>query len=135
MKNRYWLLPVLMILGSWLHALICEWLARDSPFLRAGMTLLLFVLTALILNRACTRKGVLISAAGLLFFCLVLTGLELPLSVGMLSLEFALPLAYLWEVLFFPYLSLPLPGTLYPFTFLLPALIPFIWALFCKPSS
>ena len=134
MKNRYWLLPVLMILGSWLHALICEWLARDSPFLRAGMTLLLFVLTALILNRACTRKGVLISAAGLLFFCLVLTGLELPLSVGMLSLEFALPLAYLWEILFFPYFSL-LPGFPFPLTFLVPALLPFAWALFCKPSS
>lgn len=134
MKNRYWLLPVLMILGSWLHALICEWLARDSSLLRAGMTFLLFVLTALILNRACTRKGVLISAAGLLFFCLVLTGLELPLSVGMLSLEFALPLAYLWEILFFPYFSL-LPGFPFPLTFLVPALLPFAWALFCKPSS
>lgn len=134
MKNRYWLLPVLMMLGSWLHALICEWLARDSSLLRAGMTLLLFALTALILRRTCTRKGVLISAAGLLFFCLVLTGLELPLSAGIISLEFALPLAYLWEILFFPYLSL-LPGFPFPLTFLVPALLPFAWALFCKPSS
>ena len=135
MKNRYWLLPVLMILGSWLHVLICEWLARDSLLLRAGMTLLLFALTALILRRTCTRKGVLISAAGLLFFCLILTGLELSISAGMISLEFALSLAYLWEVLFFPYISLSLPDILYPFTFLLPALVPFIWALFCKPAS
>ena len=42
-------------------------------------------------------------------------------------------LAYLWEALFFPYLSLislDVPFLFYVF----PALIPFAWAIFCKPS-
>lgn len=128
MKARYWILPVSMLIGSWIHALICEQFPPNNKLLPDLMTLLLFVLTALLLNRTCPRRTVLISATGLLVFCLLLTVLVL---AGANS-QFCLGLAYLWEVLFFPYLSLPLRDVSYPLAFLLPALIPFAWSLSCK---
>lgn len=128
MKARYWILPVSMLIGSWIHALICEQFPPNNKLFPSLMTLLLFALTALLLNRTCTRRTVLISATWLLVFCLLLTVLVL---TGANS-QFCLGLAYLWEVLFFPYLSLPLPDVSYSLTFLLPALIPFAWSLSCK---
>lgn len=132
MKNRYWLPPVLMLIGSFVYTLICEQIPQNNKTLPVVLTLLLFSLTAILLNRTCTRKGVLISAIGLLIFCLVLTGIDLLLSSGIGSYQLGLALAYLWEALFFPYLSLTLPNVSYPLAFLLPALIPFAWSLACK---
>ena len=131
MKARYWLLPVLMLIGSWIHTLICEQLPQNNKLLLALPTLLLFALTALILNRTCTRGTVLISAAGLLIFCLVLTCLDLLLAIGVGSQQFSLALAYLWEFLFSPYLVL---FTSRPLFYLLPALVPFAWIPFCKQA-
>ena len=133
MKNRYWLLPILMLIGTWPYTLIRELLPQNNTLLHALLTLLLFALTALLLNRICSRKTVLISATGLLMFCLVLAVLDFLLSMEIGSYQFALGLAYLWEALFFPYLSLislDVPFLFYVF----PALIPFAWAIFCKPS-
>lgn len=132
MKNRYWLPPVFMFIGSWVYALICEQLPQNNKTLPVVLTFLLFSLTAILLNRTCTRKGVLISAIGLLIFCLILMGLDLLLSSGIGSYQLGLALAYLWEAIFFPYLSLPLPDVSYPLVFLPPSLIPFAWSLFCK---
>ena len=134
MKTRYWLLPVLMMIGTWLHTLVCELLARDSEHLRWAMALLLFVLIGFILNRTCTRKTVLFSAAGLLIFSLVVTVLNhLPVWSFRLG-QFNMGMAFLWEGIFFPFLSLPMPDISVLF-FLLPALIPCLWAFFCKQTS
>ena len=134
MRTRYWLLPVFMLVGTWLHTLICEQLPQDNELLPVVVTFLLFAATAFLLNRTCTRRTVLISATGLLIFNFVLAVLDLLLSVGVGSHQFAMGLAYLWEVFFFPYLSLCLLNI--PFLhFILPALVPFAWAIFCKPSS
>ena len=134
MKTQYWLLPVLMMIGTWLHALICELLARDSEYFRWAMALLLFVLIGFILNRTCTRKTVLVSAAGLLIFSLVVTVLNhLPVWSFELG-QLGMGMAFLWEAIFFPFLSLPVPDI--PVLYVLfPALIPFVWALFCKQTS
>ena len=132
MKKRYWLLPALMLVGSWLYALICEQLPRNHKLLPAAVMLLLFAVTALILNRACDRKIVLLSSAGLLLFSFLLALLDRT-QLGPRGLGMAL--AFLWELLFFPFLSiLPLPN-IPVFYYLFPALIPFAWTLFCKPSS
>ena len=134
MKRRYWCLPALMLIGSWFHALICEQLPQDNEFFPVVVTVLLFALTAFLLNRICTRSTVLISATGLLIFNFVLAVLDLLLSVGVGSQQFAMGLAYLWEALFFPYLPLSLLNI--PFLhFILPTPIPFTRALFCKATS
>lgn len=133
MKNRYWLLPALMLIGTFPYTLIREQLPQNNKLLHALLTLFLFALTAFLLNRTCTRKTVLISATGLLVFCLVLAALDLFLSMEIGSYPVALSLAYFWEALFFPYLSLTSLDV--PFLFyIFPALIPFAWVIFCKPS-
>lgn len=136
MKDRYWLPPVLMLIGSVICTLIREQFPRNNNMLPLVLTLLLFALTGIVLRRTCTRKGVLLSAAGLLLFGLALAGQDLLVGAGIGSYQFGLGLAYLWEVLFFPYISLPLLDVydFYPLTYLLPALIPFAWVPICKPS-
>ena len=130
MKARYWILPVSTLIGSWIHALICEQFPPNNKLFPSLMTLLLFALTALLLNRTCTRRTVLISVTGLLVFCLILTVLVL---AGANS-QFCLGLAYLWEVLFFPYLTLPFLDVSYPLAYILPSLFPFVWIPLCKQS-
>ena len=134
MKARYWLLPVSMLISTWLHALICEQLPRNAELLPAAVTLLLFLLVGLLLRRTCTRKTVLLSSAGLLLFSLILTILHQLPSLGSQLGQFIMGLAFLWDALFFLFLRLPLPDIPVLF-FLLPALIPFSWALFCRQTS
>ena len=131
MKNRCWLPPVLMLIGSLGYALICEQLPRNNKIFPVVLTLFLFALTGIILRRTCTQKDVLISAAGLLIFCLVLAGQDLLVGTGIGSYQFGLGLAYLWEVLFFPYLYLYV-SRISCVLYLVPAVIPFTWALFAR---
>ena len=134
MKNRYWLLPALLLISSWPYSFICAQLPRSNKLLPVIVTLFLFALIGLILSRTCTRRTALISSAGLMIFCLVLTGLDLlvPLLPGLR--ETGMMLLYLWQILFYPFLRV-LPALNTPFLhYLFPALIPFAWVLFCKPS-
>lgn len=135
MKAGCWLMPASMLLGAVPYTLIREQLPQNNKLLPILLTLLLFALTAAFLRRTCSRRTAVISAAALLGFCVILTALALLLSRGIGSQQFTLGSAYLWEVLFFPYLALPLPNVSYPLAFLLPTPIPFAWAVFCKPAS
>ena len=130
MKDRYWLPPVLLFLSAWPYSFVRTLMPRNNKLLPVIVTFLLFALIGLILSRTCTRKAVLISSTGMLIFSFVLAILD-RFQLG--PRDFGLTLAYLWQVLFYPFLSLPFPmiPVLY---YLFPALIPFAWVLFCKPS-
>ena len=134
MKNRYWLPLLLMLTNSLCCSFLFLLLPRSSRLLPTAVTALLFVLTGLLLRRTCSRRAVLISAAGLMVFSLAVMGLDLlvPFSPGVRQL--GMILAYLMSYLFFPFQqTLPPADTLFLYYFL-PSLFPFLWALFCKPS-
>ena len=130
MKNRYWLPPILLFLSTWPYSFLRTLLPRTNKLLPVIVTFLLFILLGLILGRTCTRRAVLISSAGILMFSFALAILD-RFQLG--SRDFGLMLAYLWQALFYPFLSLPFPTA--PFLhYLFPALVPFAWTPFCKSS-
>lgn len=134
MKNSYWLMPLLMLLNSLAYTFITELLHLSTGPFPIALAVLLLVLTGFLLRCFCSRKTILFGAVGLLAFSLVLTVWGILPSLGDSLRQFAWGLAYLWELLFFPLLQLPLPDVPGLF-YLLPALVPFLWAFFCKRTS
>ena len=111
MKNRWWAVPLVMLISAWPYSVIWELLTSrvhpHSIISQALLPLLWFAAAGIVLRCLCTPREIGIGAAVVLGYSLIY-----------LALTFAVPQAstmffgFLWEYLYAPFSSLPLDKTL-----------------------
>lgn len=145
MKNRWWAVPLLMLISAWLCAAIRELLVFKPQLSKTFSDVLLpiacFVAVGFILRALCTKQAIRTGAMVVLGFSLI----HLALAFVAPHSPLAWP-SFLWEHLYFLFLSLPVDQVIRqflhlsgPIRTLLPVLIvsflPLLWIPFGRKRS